>query len=146
MPKALIYFLFVLLSCSAFAGDFNVGDIVLDDYAGSLEKSTILDITSGGMVRTTHTSNEYIKIRRLRKFDGVKSYRAGNHVHSVGDQVFDDYANKDFIRFLGIPIWERVTIWNKSELLDITSDGLVKTSSTIGSYININRLIPYEKV
>jgi hypothetical protein len=143
MNKYFSFFLLVLFSSAAFADNFQIGDTVLDNYAGSVQKGQILEITSGGLVQTTNTAGTYIKINRLAKYESVNSFRTGNllsgyRTYKIGDLVFDTYANTTF--FGG------VSMWNLGEILDITPDGLVKTSNTINAYIDIGRLEKYAKV
>ena len=143
MSKYFSVFLFLLFSTVAFADNFQVGDTVLDNFGGSVKKGQVLEITSTGLVQTTNTFGTYIKLSRLAKYESVSNFRTGNllsgyRTYQIGDLVFDTFVNT--ILFGG------VSMWNLGRVLDITSDGLVKTSNTYNTYIDIGRLEKYAKV
>ena len=138
MNKYFSLFLLLLFSSAAFAENFRIGDTAMDNYGGSVRTGQVLDITSVGLVRTTNTAGDYIKINRLSKYESVNSFRAGNllvgyRTYKIGDLVFDTFAGGG-------------SMWNLGEILDITPEGLVKTSNTVNTYIDIGRLENYAKV
>ena len=90
----------------------------------------VLDITSGGLVKTSNTYNSYIEIDRLEKYAKVNYYEIKGWLDSVsiqfqvGDQVIDNFGGT----------------YQSGVILDISSNGLVKTTNTGGAYVKIDRL------
>lgn len=127
-----------LVTVILFAGSssfaFEVGDTVLDDFAGLVKISRILDIKLlGRRVKTTSTYGGYIRIGRLQKYEPVETYKSRTllgraRVFEVGESVITHFGYHVRV----------------SRILDITSGGRVETAATAGTYIRIRKLKKYE--
>lgn len=116
---------------------YEIDEVVFDTFANTTtfggvsmwNKGKILDITMSGLVKTTNTIGAYIKISRLKKYERVESYDVGNFItgyttFNINEEVLDDFAG----------------ITKSSRILDISENGLVKTTRTLGKYVEIERL------
>ena len=131
MRKQLFILLLIVTSYLTLGADFKIGETVIQNYAFDQMKTEILDISSSGLVQTTLSGDHYVEISRIKKYKSVDSYsefRFFNRVtFKIGETVIQNYAFDQM----------------KTEILDISSSGLVQTTLSGDHYVEISRISKY---
>lgn len=108
---------------------FHLGEEVLYNFGRSTGKTMISDISTNGLVQLFALGNIYVEVSILDKYKSVAEYEVTpivgkSRVFKINDLVsYNEGANLV-----------------KSQILDITSNGLARTSHSRSRYIKLSKM------